>query len=435
MPFILSNIGVISMSRLALCARVAVFVTICSVFAACSRKNAETSDQARQKQPVSVAVARVAVADLNNEVNLTGDLKPFQEVEVMAKVAGYVRAIPVDIGDRVRKGQLLAELEVPELAEDLTQAKAALRRTEAEAERAKSELHRAQSAYGIAKLSYSRLSAVAKQRPGLVAQQELDDVKSKELAAEAQVAAAQSGLDAATQEISVNQAALARIKTMFDYARVTAPFDGVVTKRYADTGSMIQAGTASQTQAMPLVRLSQTSMLRLIIPVPESEVPTIHVGQQVEVNVPTVKQTFNGKVARFADQVAESTRTMNTEIDVANQGLSLVPGMYAEVKLSLGQRKGALTVPVGVVDVAGGENSGKAENPSAAAAVGRTGRVMVLTPDNRIRIQQVTVGLETASKLEILSGLKAGDLVVIGGRASLQAGQEVRPKVTALGGI
>jgi RND family efflux transporter MFP subunit len=423
------------MPKSAMSARVAVFVVIFFVFTACSRKNDETSDRSRQKQPVAVAVVRVAVADLNNEMNLTGDLKPFQEVEVMAKVAGYVRGIHVDIGDRVRKGQLLAELEVPELGEDLTQAKAALRRTDAEAERARSELHRAQSAYGIAKLSYSRLSAVAKQRPGLVAQQELDDVKSKELAAEAQVAAAQSGLDAATQEISVNQAALARIKTMFDYARVTAPFDGVVTKRYADTGSMIQAGTTSQTQAMPLVRLSQTSMLRLIVPVPEPEVPTIHVGQQVEVNVPTVKRTFAGKVARFADQVAESTRTMNTEIDVANQGQSLVPGMYAEVKLSLGQRKGALTVPVGAVDVAGGEDSGKAANPSEVAAVGHPGRVMVLTPDNRIRIQQVTVGLETASKLEILSGLKAGDLVVIGSRASLQAGQEVRPKVTALGGI
>jgi RND family efflux transporter MFP subunit len=416
-------------------ARVAALVVIFFVFAACSRKNDETSDQSRQKQPVSVAVARVAVADLNNEMNLTGDLKPFQEVEVMAKVAGYVRGIHVDIGDRVRKGQLLAELEVPELAEDLTQAKAALKRTEAEAERAKSELRRAQSTFGIATLSYSRLSAVAQQRPGLVAQQELDDVKSKELAAEAQVASAQSGLDAATQEIGVNQAALARIKTMFDYARVTAPFDGVVTKRYADTGSMIQAGTASQTQAMPLVRLSQTSMLRLIVPVPEPEVPTIHVGQQVEVIVPTVKRTFTGKVARFADQVAESTRTMNTEIDVANQEQSLVPGMYAEVKLSLGQRKGALTVPVGAVDVAGGENSGKSGNPSEVAAVGRPGRVMVLTPDNRIRIQQVTVGLETASKLEILSGLRVGDLVVIGGRASLQAGQEVRPKATALGGI
>jgi RND family efflux transporter MFP subunit len=398
---------------------------------ACSRNNNAQSDQ-HSNQPVSVAVARAATADLTNDVNLTADLKPFQEVEVMAKVAGYVKAIHVDIGDRVRKGQLLAELEVPELAEDLVQAKAALKRTEAEADRAKSELRRAQSAYGIAKLSYSRLASVAAQRPGLVAQQELDDVHSKELAAEAQVAAAQSGLEAANEQISVNQAALGRIKTTYDYSRVTAPFDGVVTKRYADTGSMIQAGTASQTQAMPLVRLAQNSMFRLTVPVPESDVPTVHVGQEVQVSVPTVKRTFSGRVARFADQVAESTRTMNTEIDVPNPGQLLVPGMYAEVRLSLGKRTGVLTVPVGAVDLAAGSTGSGGENGSVAP--GRPGRVMVVTPDNHIKVQQVTVGLETAARVEILSGLKQGDLVVIGSRSALQAGQEVRPKVTALGG-
>src|SRR5438309_112058 len=118
---------------------------------------------------------------------------------------------------------------------------------------------------------------------------------------------------------------------MYEYARVTAPFAGVITKRYADTGSMIQAGTASQTQAMPLVRLSENELLRLILPVPESVVPRIRIGEAVEVDVTALHRTFTGKVARFANKLQTSTRTMETEVDVPNPSMVLVPGMYAEV--------------------------------------------------------------------------------------------------------
>ncbi|HJV67146.1 MAG TPA: efflux RND transporter periplasmic adaptor subunit [Geomonas sp.] len=399
------------------------------LLAACS-PGVDQAKQDKPKETPAVAVARVTVQDLADDVSLTADLTPFQEVDVMAKVAGYVRAIHVDIGDHVRKGQVLAELEVPELAEDLARAQAALKRTEAEANRAKSELQRAQSTLGIAKLSYSRLSTVAAQRPGLVAQQELDDARSKELAAEAQVAAAQSGLDAAREEIRVNQASLDRIRTTIGYARVTAPFDGVVTKRYANTGSMIQAGTASQTQALPLVRLSQNSLLRLMVPVPESDVPTVHEGQQVEVQVPTVQSSFSGRVARFADQVAASTRTMETEIDVSNPSGLLVPGMYAEVRLKRGERKGALTVPVGAVDLEAKEGQGGGSGQSGSA---RTGKVMVIGRDSRVQSREVTLGMQTATRVEVVSGLAAGDLVVTSGRSSLTAGELVTPRVAELG--
>ncbi|MGA3085775.1 MAG: efflux RND transporter periplasmic adaptor subunit [Thermodesulfobacteriota bacterium] len=249
-----------------------------------------------------------------------------------------------------------------------------------------------------------------------MAQQEIDDARSRDLVAEAQVAAA--------------RAALGRIKTMLDYSRVTAPFDGVVTKRYADTGSMIQAGTASQTQAMPLVRLSENSMLRLIIPVPESAVPTVHVGQQVKVRVPTLNRAFFGKVARFASKLSNSTRTMDTEIDVPNPKMVLVPGMYAEVSLNLNRRDKVLSIPVTAVDL----TSGEASQQPKEGANGKSGRVMVVTTGNRIEVRLVSLGLETANKVEVLSGLKEGDLVVIGERSSLQAGQEVQPKVTNLGG-
>jgi RND family efflux transporter MFP subunit len=406
---------------------VALAITVMFV-AACSKTGSEKSEAAKAHKPPTVAVAKASVEDLSRDLSLTAEFRPFQEVEVMAKVSGYVKVIYVDIGDRVKKGQLLAVLEIPEMADDLARGKATLKRSEAEAVRARDELRRAQATHDIADLSFTRLSQVAAQRPGLVAQQEIDDARSKDLVAEAQVAAARSGLDAANEQISESQAALGRIKTMFDYARVTAPFDGVVTKRYADTGSMIQAGTASQTQAMPLVRLSENSLLRLIVPVPESAVPTVHIGQQVEVRVPTLNRAFPGKVVRFASKLSESTRTMDTEIDVPNPGLVLVPGMYADVRLNLERRDKVLAIPVTAVDLANGEAS---QQPKGGAT-GRSGQVMLVATGNRIESRRVSLGLETANKVEVLSGLKEGNLVVIGGRSSLQAGQEVQPKVTTM---
>jgi RND family efflux transporter MFP subunit len=365
----------------------------------------------------TVAVARTTTENLSHDLILTAEFRPFQEVDVMAKVAGYIKRINVDVGDRVKLGDPLATLEIPEMADDQRRASAALERAQSEVARAGDELQRAESAHEIVHLSLQRLAAVAEKRPGLIAQQEIDDARSKDLVAEAQVASAKSGLAAATDQVHVNTADLERVRTMLDYTRVTAPFAGVVTMRYADTGSMIQAGTASQTQAMPVVRLSENSLLRLVLPVPESAVPTVHIGQQVEVRVPTLNRSFPGRVARFSDKVSLATRTMATEVDVPNPGLVLIPGMYAEVDLTLDRRNAVLAIPVTAVDV-----------DSAAA----TGRVMVITPNNRVEVRTISLGIETASKVEVRSGLNEGDLVVIAGRSSLQPGEEVRPKVTTM---
>src|SRR5207237_9293655 len=156
---------------------------------------------------------------------------------------------------------------------------------------------------------------------GLVAQQEIDDARSKDLVSEAQIASAKSALASSRQQVDVNSAELAKVQTMIEYTKVTAPFAGVITKRYANKGSMIQAGISSNTQAMPLVSLSENSRLRLILPVPESAVPGIHIGQRVEVRVPTLNRSFPGRVARFSDKVQMSTRTMAPEVDVEKSWL------------------------------------------------------------------------------------------------------------------
>lgn len=387
------------------------------LFSSCGNRDAQASASATSEIP-TVAVAKVATADLSRDLILTAEFKPFQEVDVMAKVSGYVKEIRVDVGDRVREGELLATLEVPEMADDLRKSQAGVRHSQSEVARAQDEIARAKSAHDIAHLSYSRLLQASQKRPGLIAQQEIDDAQSKDLVAEAQLAAAHSALAAARQQVDVDQSSSARVQTMIDYERVTAPFTGVVTMRYADKGSMIQAGTASQTQAMPVVRLSENGLLRLILPVPESAVPTVHIGQQVEVRVPTLNRTFPGKVARFSDKVAYQTRTMDTEVDVPNPSLVLIPGMYAEVNLTLARHSAVIALPVMAVD---------------QDAAGSSGSVMVITPNNRVEVRRVVLGLETANRVEIRSGLNDGDTVVLTGRASLKAGQEVRPKVIAMG--
>jgi RND family efflux transporter MFP subunit len=383
----------------------------------CSRTAKVEAETSKTSDAPTVAVAKATTEDLSHDLALTAEFRPFQEVDLMAKVAGYVKSISVDVGDRVKQGQVLAILEIPEMADDRARAQAGVDRSQAEVTRAKDQLQQAQSAHDIAHLSYTRLDSVSKQKPGLVAQQEIDDAHGKDLVAEAQISAARSNMAAAEEQVHVNEAELQRIKTMFDYTRVTAPFSGVVTKRYADTGSMIQAGTASSSQAMPLVRLSENSLLRLILPVPESAVPTVRIGQEVEVRVPTMNRSFPGRVARFSDKVTMTTRTMDTEVDVPNADLLLIPGMYAEVHLTLDRRNRVLTIPVAAIDL--GSDTSSAQ-------------VVVITSDNRVEIRKIQIGLETATRVEVKAGLKEGDMVVIGNRSGLQPGQEVRPKLTTM---
>lgn len=382
---------------------------------ACSRVNKVEAEEPKASDVPAVAVSRAAVEKVGRTITLTAEFKPYQEIDVLAKVAGFVKSIDVDLGDQVKQGQLLAVLEVPEMDDDRVRAQSMLSRSEAEVSRAKDELQRAESAHDIAHVSYGRLSDVAKQRKGLIAQQEIDDAKGKDLVAEAQVNAAKSNLASMEQQVQVSSAELQKSRTLLDYTKVTAPFEGVVTRRYADLGSMIQAGTSSSTQAMPLVKISQIRLLRLILPVPESAVPAVRVGQDVAVRVPTLNQTFHGRVARLAEKVSSSTRTMDTEVDVQNPSMALVPGMFAEVGLTVVQPRAALTIPISCIDV---------------SSDGNTGQVVVVTSENRIEIRKIELGLQTETNFEVKSGLKEGELAVSGNRSGLLAGELVRPRIS-----
>ncbi len=377
-----------------------------------SRKAAADMPSHDLVKATPVGVVEATRANLNSTLTLSAEFRPYQEVEVHAKVAGYVKEIFVDVGDRVRTGQMLAVLEIPEFKDDLEHAKAATNHAEEQVKQAEAELQRSHSAHEGYHLAYKRLAGVLKLQPNLVAQQEIDDAQARDQVAEAQILTDEAALAGAREQFEESKANEGKIETMLAYSRITAPFSGVITRRYADTGAMIQAGTASNTQAMPLVRLSQNDRLRLVLPVPESVVPRIHVGSPVAVTVQALATSFQGKVSRFAQRVDLSTRTMETEVDVPNPQLVLVPGMYASADVQLERRENVLSVPV-----------------QAVSGSGRKMTVLLVNRDNRIEERTVTVGIETPTRFEILSGLKTHDRVIIGSRSELKVGQLVEPKL------
>jgi len=373
----------------------------------CSGTNGARADDSQSQ--VTVGVVKVARRPLQRELTISSELVPFQEIDVYAKESGFVRNLYVDYGSHVKQGQIMATLEIPELEASLQQDDAEIKADRNDVVRNEHEVKRYQAQYNALHLEYTRLNSVFQSQPGLVAQQEVDDAQGKDLAAASQVDAAESALDAANSKLVAAQAKLAHDKALFDYSRITAPFAGVVTERYANLGTLMQTGTGSSTQALPLVKLSQDDLFRLVIPVPESYVHFIRIGDAVQVRVPSLDQTFPGKVARFSVDVREDTRTMHTEVDVLNPKRVLVPGLYAEATLTMERKEGALSVPLQAVSHHGDRVS-----------------AFVVAADGKLAIRPVTLGIETSNDAEVLSGLNEGEWVVVSDRSGLKAGQKVR---------
>ena len=364
---------------------------------------------------VTVGVTQVVKKSLGRQITLSSELVPFQEIEVYAKESGYVKKLFVDYGSRVKAGQVMAVLEIPELEAQLQEDQAEIKNATNQVSRAQNELYRYRAQYKALHLQYTRLNEVFQSQPGIVAQQEVDDAQGKDMAASSQVDAGQAALEAAQSQLSVARAKLAHDQTLFDYAKITAPFSGVVTERYANLGTLVQAGTTSSTQAMPIVKLSQDDLFRLVIPVPESYVRYIKVGDHVDVRVPSLNRTFPGKVARFSVDVRSDTRTMHTEVDVQNRDRVLIPGMYADADITLEHKEDIPSVPLQAVNHEGDKTT-----------------VLVVNTNNEIEDHPVSLGLQSATDAEVISGLSAGEQVVVSDRSGLKPGQRVKPQLVTI---
>lgn len=342
----------------------------------------ETSDATTPVAPV----AKVERTELSVIDSIPAEFRPYQSVKLHAKVSGYLNQMNVDFGDRVKTGQILITIEVPELHDELNNAIAIE--------------HQAEADYTNANLIYTRMIGVNKEQPNLVAQQDIDTATSKSLAAE-------SALNAAKADVE-------KYQTLVSYTNIVAPFDGVVTHRYVDPGALVEAGT-STANTQPLLEVSDNYHLRLDFPVSVEYVKDIRVGNTIVAKVESLNgKTFTGKITRATWMVNDETRTMTTEFEVDNPNLELVPGMYARVSVPVDVHANALAVPI------------------EAVPPGETNSVYVVNARNEIEERPVKLGIDTPTQFEVLSGLKEGELVLTGSRAQFKPGQKVEPKLVNL---
>jgi RND family efflux transporter MFP subunit len=375
-------------------ARLTAFLSVVFL-AACG--TATTPDKVDAANAPRVAVVPVTRQNISTTLQIASEFQPFQEIDVYAKVSGYIQRLYVDWGTHVRQGQLMAVLDIPELQQQI-------QHDEAASAQAAQELDRARAAYSVAHVTYERLVGVQKTRPGLISQQDIDVAQGKDLEAGDAVSAAQEALLAAKD-------ALDKDKTLFGYAQMTAPFDGVVTRMYAYTGALLPAGTSSNIGNSALCHLSQNDLLRLVIPVPERAVPEVHIGDSVKVDVSGLNRSFTGKVVRIADQIDPATRTMHTEVQVPNPKYQIIPGMYATVDIPLQTEQNVLSVPVQAVQ---------------SSSQGH-GTVLVVDGTNHIERRDVVLGIENATAVEVLSGLSVNERVVFGEQEQFKPGELVTP--------
>ena len=362
--------------------------------------------------PPAAQIAVVQRGDIAQVLTLAGQFQPYQVVDVHPKVSGFIRHIYVDIGDRVRQGQTLAVLEVPELKAQLAGTVSEVARSSDEIIRAQHEVKRAESTHNALHADYQRLLETSQAQPGLVAQQELDDAQAKDLSSGAEVDSAKAALAGAQKGMEVSKDDNERVSAIEDYTNVVAPLDGVIVWRYADTGALIQAGVSSNNQDLPIVKLAQSGVMRLRLPVPESYIRYVHLGDVVRVRVDALGRSFSGTIVRFTRELNFETRTMETEVDVPNENLTIDSGMYANALLRLDHAENVATVPVSAVLVNDDQR-----------------RVYALDGENRVHICTVQVGITGNQLAKGTSGLHPGDRVILAAQAKYADGEVVTPVV------
>lgn len=405
--------------RVLLVAAAAIAAALAVTFA-CTSSKASSTVRAKLDRDVTAPVVLVKMEDLSNKLRIASEFIPYQEIDVDAEVSGYVKKLNVNWGTPVRQGQLMAVLEVPQLDAEVQRDQYAVARDQNDLLRAKQELGEAKATFFLANVTYQRLAGVQKQNPELVAQEEVDTAQSGQLKAAAGVSAAKAAVAAAQGALAADKATLARDQAMYQYSFIRAPFDGVVTSLDAYTGALLPAGTSNSKASLPLCHLSELDLLRLVIPVPERIVPEVHLGEMVNVSVPSLHRVFQGKVSVLAGQINLQTRTEHTEVWVKNPNQILVPGMYAYVQLPVRTAAHALALPLQAV---------------TAGPHGTTGIVLVVNPRHQIEQRKVRLGIETAYEVQISSGLREGQMVVFGEQGRYHNGETVRPEPVNLASL
>lgn len=389
------------------------------------RKREQSIDREAKQEESSVPevnVARVRKSLPTSELLLPGSISALNEAYIFARAAGYLKRRFVDIGDHVREGQIMAEIEEPDLDQQVLQARAnvaqtqgALGQTQASVEQSKAQLH-------LQDVTLKRIQTLVDS--GVFSQQQGDQTQADYDNAAAAVKVSEANVRAAQANVLASEANVARLVELQGYEKIRAPFTGVVTARSVDAGALISANGAGQgtsnlgTTNAPagssseLFRVAQVGVLRILVNVPQGYASQIHLGTAADVILQGSQRRYAGTVTRTAQSLDQTTRTMLTEVQVQNRDGSLLPGMYTDIQFRTQRADPPLLIP-GDCLVA------RPKGPVVA----------VLLNGNKVHYEPVQVGRDYGADLEITGGLKEGDQVVINPSDDVREGGEVKPAV------
>jgi len=339
-----------------------------------------------------------------SELVLPGSIQPLYTAKLYARVDGYVDRRTVDIGSKVKAGEVLAVISSPDVDQQLTQARATLVQSEASLQQTKAALEQAKANSELALLTKNR--AVPLGQAGVVSRQLVDEAVQAYDARLADVAAAQANISAAEANVNANRANVARLLQMQSFERIVAPFAGVITERNVEKGDLVSLGTGA---AQPLFGIAQDDFLRIQIDVPQAEAVNIHNGERVVVTArERVGRTYAGTIVRNANALDNAARTLRTEVQVDNRDGSLLSGMYSEVRFTLTRPRRSLVIPTNALVV---DHSGT--------------HVVTLSPGNTVHIAPVVIGKDSGATIEVLDGLEGTEAVVVAPSDLLKEGEHV----------
>lgn len=373
-------------------------ITATFIFPAGSR--GKTADQMHISEDSPAEMPHVVVQKpvrqtLYNKVLLPGDILPWEQAALYAKVSGYLEEILYDKGDWVQKGDVIARIAVPELENEL-------KIEEAELAQCKADIERAQAEIALREIIYNRLAKVQSESRDLVSEEQVDEAMGQLDVSRAELALARSRGDVVLSKIE-------KTKTLLDYTVIKAPFSGVITNRWVDPGALIQTATTSQDKVAPIVHIMHMDTIRLQLHVPEPDVPFIGIGKKAIMTVGEIPgKSFSAAVSRYSWALERGTRTMLVEMDISNAGHILRPGMYAKVNMYLEAHENILTIPA-----------------EALISEGNKNYAYIVDDNNTARKVPVKTGIDDGIIIEITEGLQEKDKVIVAGKHLVTDGKKV----------
>jgi RND family efflux transporter MFP subunit len=363
---------------------------------------AAESKEAGSSLPL-VNVSKVTRAAGRSNLVLPGNIQAVTEAPILARATGYIKKRYVDIGDRVKSGQVVADIEAPELDQQILQARAVIEQTKSSVQQADAAIQQARANENLAKVTAGRMSNLLGR--GVISKQDNDTAQAQYAAQQANVQALEQASAAARSNVAAAEANLSRLDQLKTYQTVRAPFDGVITLRNVDTGALVNEGSTL------LFRIAQTGMLRIYVNLPQSEADSIKPGQRADISIAElIGKKFTGVVTRTSNALDPSTRTLLTEVQVPNAGGMLMPGMYANVDLIVPRKDPPLLIPGDTLVV-------RADGPQVA----------VVLPDATVHFTRITLGRDFGDRLEVLSGLELDQQLAVNPSDVVREGAKVKP--------